>query len=180
MMNDKARAFLLDHGYTCDQVDVLTPMMVVQRVAKLFGHKKIPKFSNRDSIKFLNCFFHSRDAIDGAFFRTKFTTFLSQKYSAQDHNLTANELVITNLPGSKFYKTREWKELRYRVLDVLGNTCMACGRSPKTGAVIHVDHILPRSVHPEKALSFENMQVLCDICNEGKSNKWETKWATKK
>jgi 5-methylcytosine-specific restriction endonuclease McrA len=49
--------------------------------------------------------------------------------------------------------------------------------SPKVhGIVIHIDHILPRSKYPELSLVFDNLQVLCESCNLGKSNKDETDW----
>ncbi len=69
-----------------------------------------------------------------------------------------------------FYNRREWFELRYRVLRAHGYRCMACGISKDDGAVIQVDHILPVSIYPEKALDESNLQVLCKPCNFGKSN----------
>ena len=54
---------------------------------------------------------------------------------------------------------------------------MCCGRSRKDhGVVIHVDHIKPRSKYPHLALVFENMQILCEDCNLGKSNVDATDW----
>jgi len=44
------------------------------------------------------------------------------------------------------------------------------------GIVIHVDHIKPRSRYPELSLEIENLQVLCEDCNMGKSNVFETDW----
>lgn len=41
----------------------------------------------------------------------------------------------------KFYASREWYELRYKVLLAHGATCCLCGASRKDGIVIHVDHI---------------------------------------
>lgn len=70
-----------------------------------------------------------------------------------------------------FYSTREWKELRYKVISYYGPTCMLC-RCDKGS--MHVDHIKPRSKHPHLELVFNNLQVLCRACNEGKSNKDDT------
>jgi len=39
---------------------------------------------------------------------------------------------------------------------------------------MHVDHIKPRSIHPDLSLSFGNMQILCEDCNVEKSNLHET------
>jgi len=36
---------------------------------------------------------------------------------------------------------------------------------------MHVDHIVPRSVNPAKALDPGNLQVLCERCNLGKFNR---------
>ena len=75
-----------------------------------------------------------------------------------------------------FYRTREWVELRYRVLKAANGKCECCGASASNGVSLHVDHIKPRSLYPELALEFSNMQVLCEPCNMGKSNKDETDW----
>ena len=72
-----------------------------------------------------------------------------------------------------FYKTREWRELRYKVLVKYGKVCQCCGE--KQG-YIHVDHILPRSLYPDKELMENNLQVLCEACNIGKTNRDETDW----
>lgn len=73
--------------------------------------------------------------------------------------------------GSRdFYASTLWRQLRYKVLVAHGRRCVCCGASPETGAVLHVDHIKPRSTHPELALDITNMQVLCEVCNLGKSN----------
>ena len=72
-----------------------------------------------------------------------------------------------------FYDSREWQELRYKVIKAHGRKCMACGIS---NVEVHVDHIKPRSKHPELALEYSNLQVLCRPCNMGKSNKDDTDW----
>jgi len=78
---------------------------------------------------------------------------------------------VTRKPRKKdFLDSKEWKELRYVALKRYGAVCMLCGgRPPK--AVIHVDHIKPRSKFPELSLDIENLQILCQTCNQGKSNK---------
>lgn len=75
-----------------------------------------------------------------------------------------------------FYESREWLELRYRVLQKAGGSCKLCGCRPTSDNPIQVDHIKPRSLHPELALVESNMQVLCRNCNVGKSNKDDTDW----
>ncbi len=76
-------------------------------------------------------------------------------------------------PKTSFYTSDEWQALRYQAIKRYGRKCMACGAS---GVEIHVDHIKPRSKHPELELEITNLQVLCRPCNMGKSNKDDTDW----
>ena len=46
--------------------------------------------------------------------------------------------------------------------------CRLCGATPSDGAKLHVDHIKPWSNRGETVL--ENLQILCQACNIGKSN----------
>ena len=75
-----------------------------------------------------------------------------------------------------FYQSKEWKALRYSVLCDSKGKCELCGRSRKDGVILHVDHIFPRSTHWKIALNVGNLQILCDECNLGKSNKDCTDW----
>lgn len=68
----------------------------------------------------------------------------------------------------RFYKSREWRQLRYLALRNCGGGCQCCGAKGADGAVLHVDHIKPRSVFPDLALCLDNLQVLCEDCNFGK------------
>ncbi len=68
-----------------------------------------------------------------------------------------------------FYDSREWKELRFKVLRKYGFKCMACGAAPPK-IVLHIDHIKPRSKYPQLELVLDNLQVLCAHCNIGKCN----------
>ena len=89
----------------------------------------------------------------------------------------ARKQKISKLDNQEFYVSREWRSLRIRVLEKYECKCMMCGRSPKLHKiVIHVDHIKPRSKYPELSLDFNNLQLLCEDCNLGKSNKYETDW----
>lgn len=90
--------------------------------------------------------------------------------------LTPIVVIKADVQSKDFLTSWEWTELRYRVLKHYGRKCMCCGSSPNDGAVIHVDHIQPRSTHPELALEFSNLQVLCSLCNRGKSNTDQTDW----
>ncbi|MDT3728744.1 HNH endonuclease [Streptomyces sp. DSM 41972] len=60
--------------------------------------------------------------------------------------------------------------LRWKLLQRAGFKCESCGRSPATepGVILHIDHILPYSKGGETIE--ENLQVLCEACNLGKSD----------
>ncbi len=78
-----------------------------------------------------------------------------------------------DVTSSEFLSSFEWRSVRMMALKKHGAVCQCCGASPKTGAVMHVDHIKPRKTHPKLALDVSNLQVLCDQCNHGKGN-WDT------
>ena len=82
-------------------------------------------------------------------------------------------------PAGDFYASREWASVRYAALLKADGRCACCGASRNDGAVMHVDHIKPRSKFPELALSIENLQVLCNLCNVAKSNVDMTRWETR-
>lgn len=75
-----------------------------------------------------------------------------------------------------FYSSREWRELRYDVLVARGARCECCGASPKTGAVMNVDHIVPVSRAWERRLDPNNLQILCGSCNAGKGARSTEDW----
>lgn len=75
-----------------------------------------------------------------------------------------------------FYSTRAWKILRYQAFEKYGNRCQCCGATPGDDVVLHIDHIKPKSTHPDLAMDLNNLQVLCAWCNIGKINQWDTDW----
>lgn len=76
----------------------------------------------------------------------------------------------------EFLKSYEWRKVRMQAIIKHGNKCQCCGASPDSGAVINVDHIVPRLKSPELALTLSNLQVLCNVCNHGKGNWDQTDW----
>lgn len=72
--------------------------------------------------------------------------------------------------GNEFYSTFAWRQLRWDVLRHSNGRCAMCNASKESGVVIHVDHIKPRSKYPGLELVKENLQILCEDCNIGKSN----------
>mgnify|MGYP003331277246 CR=1 FL=1 len=73
---------------------------------------------------------------------------------------------------SEFYRTREWRNLRWSFISRQNGKCQVCGRTHKQhGVTMHVDHIKPRSKYPELELDKNNLQLLCEECNLGKGSK---------
>lgn len=79
-------------------------------------------------------------------------------------------------PDDNFYKSLEWRSLRYQVLKNCNGRCQLCGASQHDGVRIHVDHIKPRSTHPQLALVITNLQCMCSDCNIGKGGWDDTDW----
>ncbi len=85
-----------------------------------------------------------------------------------------NARILASSPN--FYKSKEWQEVRYVILQRDGAACACCGRTRKHGVVLHVDHILSRFLRPELALDEANLQVLCEDCNKGKGWRHSEDW----
>lgn len=92
------------------------------------------------------------------------------------HSLAKPKTVKYYNTDNTFYASDEWRALRYKALELNGGACQCCGRTRKHGVVLHVDHIKPRSLYPELQLALDNLQILCEDCNLGKSNKFATDW----
>ena len=80
------------------------------------------------------------------------------------------------MSADKFYASIKWKELRYIALKNSGGCCTLCGARSSDGVTLHVDHIVPRSIDPRKEFDLDNLQILCDDCNIGKSNRDSIDW----
>lgn len=78
--------------------------------------------------------------------------------------------------NQKFYFTKEWRTVRYMALRDGNGWCHLCGRTALDGIKLHVDHVIPISKAPRLALVLDNLQVLCEDCNIGKSNTDSIKW----
>lgn len=64
-------------------------------------------------------------------------------------------------------RSANWRQ-RALVLMRDGATCRMCGARPEHGARLHVDHVVPWSKGGETVI--ENLQILCEQCNVGKSD----------
>lgn len=101
------------------------------------------------------------------------------KNPSQQHATFAKKAIKSTKPAmasADFYMSRPWRALRYQALKLHGARCQCCGASAEQGKVMHVDHIKPRSKHPQLELVLSNLQVLCEDCNLGKSNVDDTDW----
>lgn len=94
---------------------------------------------------------------------------VEKRKNRQERRLTR---IKKKAESSEFYDSREWKELRYKILRKYGFKCLACGSSPPL-VILHVDHIKPRINYPQLTLDPENLQVLCAACNQGKRHYFE-------
>lgn len=71
---------------------------------------------------------------------------------------------------------RKWLKVRYQALRRDGAKCACCGLTRKDNVKLHVDHIKPVSKYPLLKYDLDNLQVLCEKCNIGKSNLYEDDW----
>jgi 5-methylcytosine-specific restriction endonuclease McrA len=65
-----------------------------------------------------------------------------------------------------FYLTPQWSRLSYRTKKRYGWCCMCCGATPPIKIV--TDHIKSLRYHWDLGLDPNNLQVLCDPCNQRK------------
>ena len=90
----------------------------------------------------------------------------------------------------KFYKSKEWKAIRVRVLKRDNYECQECKRNglvytdahdPEKHKRLDVDHIKEIYTHPELALEMDNLQTLCIPCHNKKHKRFffkkkENRW----
>ena len=73
--------------------------------------------------------------------------------------------------SDQFTRSKEWKELRKKAIELYGVKCVFCGVLPTRNNPCNIDHIKPRKFFPELALDIANLQPLCARCNKRKGNK---------
>ena len=97
----------------------------------------------------------------------------SQVYTASEIEALINESYQKDKEKeSKEYQRKAMTpSLRYDIMKRDGFKCVICGRTPKDGITLHVDHILPVSKGGKTVPS--NLRTLCSICNLGKSDKYD-------
>lgn len=62
------------------------------------------------------------------------------------------------------------QSLRFQILQRDGYRCRYCGRSPKDGVKLEIDHIIP--VSKGGTNDVRNLVTACQQCNRGKSNRY--------
>jgi hypothetical protein len=80
---------------------------------------------------------------------------------------TGDSVMLTALSAAN--KVRVMPAIRWQVFQRDQWKCVSCGRNSHSGAILHVDHIIPRSRGGPDTL--DNYQTLCDVCNIGKGNR---------
>jgi predicted restriction endonuclease len=86
---------------------------------------------------------------------------------ANDGQLPDIEISSSLNSSHKTPRNINWR-LRALVLMRDSARCQLCGATPQDGSKLHVDHIFPWSEGGETVV--ENLQILCDRCNIGKSD----------
>ena len=80
---------------------------------------------------------------------------------------------LTEREIAAFYKSLEWKKLRYEALKRYGRVCRCCRTAD--GKIV-IDHIKPVRTHPHLRLKLSNLQPLCASCNRGKGSHCARDW----
>jgi len=86
---------------------------------------------------------------------------------ANDQSIPIESHDKPEIQSRKTPRNVNWR-LRAQVLMRDETKCRLCGATPRNGAKLHVDHVLPWSKGGETVLG--NLQILCEQCNVGKSD----------
>jgi hypothetical protein len=101
--------------------------------------------------------------------KLKYSSFYIPEYEESKQKLIEKDdldnKIIMNLDAKNVVRAG----IRWQVFERDNFKCVACGKSAIDGAILHVDHILPRSKGGKDEM--DNYQTLCHLCNIGKSNK---------
>lgn len=85
----------------------------------------------------------------------------------------------TRQERNKFYRSKEWRELREKILADSHYECLWCSQKglSSQGKTLEVDHIKELKDYPELALEPSNLRVLCRQCHNERHHR---SWANKK
>ncbi len=90
-------------------------------------------------------------------------------YTEQNEDVSESKTNRTTRPPKRTPRFPNLR-LRFKILVAANFKCAGCGKSPATdaGCELHIDHIIPYEKGGETIET--NLQVLCNLCNYGKSN----------
>lgn len=92
---------------------------------------------------------------------------ISKKFPQIKKSLLYKYLRIYNLdkfksaPQNIIYQSAEWAKLKELALRRDGYACIVCGHKGSFRNSLQLDHILPKSIYPEKMWDLDNVRILC-------------------
>lgn len=93
---------------------------------------------------------------------------------------TGKRMSYEFIASDKFLASFDWRRVRMAALANTEGRCECCGATSGDGALLNVDHVMPRKYYPQFALSLSNLQILCVDCNVGKGNDFMIHWKSLK
>lgn len=96
---------------------------------------------------------------------------LKHKPMVEEREAARTEKRINNFKNAKrtnylFYKTKEWRDLRAKILKEQKQCVLCCSNK-----LLHVDHIVPPRGERDLFFNINNLQVLCESCHRTKTAK---------
>lgn len=67
--------------------------------------------------------------------------------------------------ASKFYSSKEWRDIRAAIKKRDGNRCTRCGVDVSSSGAARVDHIQPLKLRWDLRLAPSNLRTLCVACD---------------
>lgn len=101
--------------------------------------------------------------------RERLSDWLESEQPEQSGTNTSHNFSAIPLALHAEQRVRTLPAIRWQTFQRDGWKCVSCGLSAKDDVILHVDHIVPRSLGGRDELS--NYQTLCRACNLGKSNR---------
>jgi 5-methylcytosine-specific restriction enzyme A len=88
----------------------------------------------------------------------------------EQHKREREQTGTKNRSGDPFYSSKAWK-VRRDARRHANPLCQECEANGVLTPMHAVDHVLPRSTHPELELDYENTQSLCERCHNRKTGR---------
>jgi hypothetical protein len=138
-------------------------------------YNKMPRVANHMKLKYLLVTYNNKISCDLSKFPIKKIVVENPKPRVLP-DLSKQTVPEDQLKS--FYRSAEWKKLRYEAIRKYGQRCACCGAKPSSenNVILNVDHIKPLRYNWSIRLDIDNMQVLCADCNRGKGSIYEDVW----